>query len=117
MPVATAATRTPQHQALMQAAARASLALAGRSQAFEAQRSMPADVVNLLAEAGLYRLLTPQTLGGHEAPPASFYLVIEQLARADAAAAWCCFISCTSTVLAAFCAAARSVTISLPFTA
>jgi alkylation response protein AidB-like acyl-CoA dehydrogenase len=102
MPVATAATRTPQHQALMQAAARASLVLAGRSQAFEAQRSLPPDVAQLLADAGLYRLLTPQSLGGHEAPPASFYLVIEQLACADAAAAWCCFISCTSAVLAAY---------------
>lgn len=102
MPVATAVTRSPQHQALMQTAARAGLALAGRSRAIEAQRSLPADVANLLADAGLYRLLTPQALGGHEAPPGSFYLVIEQLARADAAAAWCCFISCTTAVLAAY---------------
>jgi alkylation response protein AidB-like acyl-CoA dehydrogenase len=86
----------------MQTAARAGLALAGRSRAIEAQRSLPADVANQLAEAGLYRLLTPQALGGHEAPPGSFYLVIEQLARADAAAAWCCFISCTTAVLAAY---------------
>lgn len=102
MPVATAATRTPQHQALMQSAARAGLALAGRSREFEAQRALPQDVADMLAEAGLYRLLTPETLGGHEAPPASFYLVVEQLARADAAAAWCCFISCTSALLAAY---------------
>jgi indole-3-acetate monooxygenase len=102
MHLATAATRSPQHQALMQAAARAGLALAGRSREFEAQRALPQDVADLLAEAGLYRLLTPQTLGGHEAPPASFYLVIEQLARADAASAWCCFISCTASLLAAY---------------
>jgi len=102
MPVATAATRTPQHQALMQAAARAGLGLAGRSREIEAQRALPQDVADLLADAGLYRLLTPQALGGHEAPPASFYLVIEQLARADAASAWCCFISCTSALLAAY---------------
>ena len=102
MHVASAATRTPQHQALMQAAARAGLALAGRSREFEAQRALPQEVADMLAEAGLYRLLTPEALGGHEAPPASFYLVIEQLARADAAAAWCCFISCTSALLAAY---------------
>ena len=41
MPVATAATRTPQHQALMQAAARAGLALADRSREFETQRALP----------------------------------------------------------------------------
>lgn len=102
MPIATAATRTPQHQALMQAAARAGLALAGRSREFETQRALPQEVADMLAEAGLYRLLTPQGLGGHEAPPESFYLVIEQLALADAAAAWCCFISCTSALLAAY---------------
>ncbi|GCL63718.1 acyl-CoA dehydrogenase family protein [Pseudaquabacterium pictum] len=102
MHVATAATRTPQHQALMQTAARAGLALAGRSREFEAQHALPQDVADMLAEAGLYRLLTPQTLGGHEAPPASFYLVVEQLAQTDAAAAWCCFISCTSALLAAY---------------
>lgn len=102
MPVATAATRTPQHQALMQAAARAGLALAGRSREIEARRSLPQDVADQLADAGLYRLLTPQALGGHEAPPGSFYLVVEQLARADASAAWCCFISCTSALLAAY---------------
>ncbi|MES2715242.1 MAG: acyl-CoA dehydrogenase family protein [Pseudomonadota bacterium] len=102
MPVATAATRTPQHQALMQAAARAGLALAGRSRDIEAQRALPQDVADLLADAGLYRMLTPQALGGHEAPPASFYLVVEQLARADAASAWCCFISCTAALLAAY---------------
>ena len=102
MSIATAATRTPQHQALMQAAARAGLALAGRSREFETQRALPQDVANLLADAGLYRLLTPQALGGHEAAPASFYLVIEQLARADAASAWCCFISCTASLLAAY---------------
>lgn len=100
--VASPATRTPQHQALMLAAARAGLALAGRSQEFETRRALPQDVADLLADAGLYRLLTPQQYGGHEAPPASFYLVIEQLARADAASAWCCFISCTSALLAAY---------------
>jgi alkylation response protein AidB-like acyl-CoA dehydrogenase len=102
MPVSTAATRTAQHQALMQAAARTGLALAGRSREIEAQRALPQDVADLLAEAGLYRLLTPQALGGHEAPPASFYLVVEQLARADAASAWCCFISCTAALLSAY---------------
>ena len=102
MQVITATTRTAQHQALMQAAARASLALASRSREFEALRALPQDVADLLAEAGMYRLLTPQALGGYEAPPASFYLVIEQLARADAACAWCSFISSTAAVLAAY---------------
>ena len=93
---------SPQHLALMQQAERAALALAGRSREIEAHRWLPPDIADLLAEAGLYRLLTAAAFGGHEAPPASFFLVIERLARADAAAAWCCFISCTASVLAAY---------------
>ena len=86
----------------MQDVARAALAISGRSREIELQRALPPDVADGLADAGLYRLLLPQVLGGHEAPPASFYLAIEQLACTDAAAAWCCFISCTSSVLAAY---------------
>ena len=102
MPPLTEATRSAQHRALMQSAARMALALQGRGREIEAQRCLPQDVADALAEAGLYRLLTPAELGGHEAPPSSFFLVIEQLAQADAAAAWCCFISCTASVLAAY---------------
>lgn len=94
--------QTRQHAALMQAAERAALALAGRSREIEKNRFLPQDIAHALAEAGLYRLLTPLAYGGFEAPPASFVHVIERLARADAAAAWCCFISSTAGVLAAY---------------
>ncbi|MDT7835566.1 acyl-CoA dehydrogenase family protein [Aquabacterium sp. OR-4] len=100
MPIA--ALDTPAHAALMAQAEAAATLLAGRSAAIEAQRALPADLANALAEAGLYRLLTPAAYGGHEAPPASFWCVIERLARADAAAAWCSFIACTSSLLAAW---------------
>ncbi len=101
-------TRSPSHQALMAVAEQAAQALAGRSREIEALRHLPDDIADLLAHAGLYRLLTPAAYGGHEAPPASFFLVIERLARADAASAWCCFISCTASVLAAYLPAAEA---------
>ena len=93
---------SPQHRELMDAASRIGMTLSSRSAEIEAQRWLPQDIADSLAEAGLYRLLTPKVHGGHEVPPGSFYRVIEQLARGDAAAAWCCFISCTSSVLAAY---------------
>ena len=43
-----------------------------------------------------YRLRTPSAYGGHEAAPANYFLLIERLARADAAAARCCFIANTT---------------------
>jgi alkylation response protein AidB-like acyl-CoA dehydrogenase len=102
MPLRTDPIRSTQHRELMQEAARAALALGGRSAEIEALRHLPQDIADTLADAGLYRLLTPQAYGGHETAPATFYCVIEQLARADASAAWCCFISCTTSVLAAY---------------
>jgi len=102
MPYRTDPIRSAQHRELLDEAARASRALSGRSAEIEAQRHLPQDIADSLANAGLYRLLTPQAHGGHEAHPATFYAVIEQLARADAATAWCCFISCTASLLAAY---------------
>lgn len=102
MPFRTDPVLSSQHQALMAEAARAAAALTGRSAGIEALRHLPQDIADSLANAGLYRLLTPRAYGGHEAHPATFYAVIEQLARADAATAWCCFISCTASLLAAY---------------
>ena len=95
-------TRSAQHLALMAHTQRAASALVGRSREIEARRSLPPDIAEALAQAGLYRLLTPRTYGGHEAAPASYFLLIEQLARSDAAAAWCCFIANTTCLNAAY---------------
>ena len=104
-------TRTAQHHALMVTTDRTASALIGRSREIEARRSLPPDIADALAQAGLYRLLTPSTYGGHEAAPASYFLLIERLARTDAAAAWCCFIANTSCLNAAYLpdAAARPI--------
>ena len=95
-------TRSAQHRALMATTERAASGLAGRSREIEARRSLPPDIADALAQAGLYRLLTPSLYGGHEAAPASYFLLIERLARSDAAAAWCCFIANTTCLNAAF---------------
>ena len=61
-------------------------AAAGR---IEMGRELPADLVDALHAAGLFRLLLPKTLDGAELAPARFVRVIETLAGADAATAWC----------------------------
>ncbi|MEQ5843735.1 acyl-CoA dehydrogenase family protein [Paraburkholderia acidicola] len=70
--------------------------------AIEAQRHLPQKIAQSLADAGLYRMFTPRHLGGHEVDVHTFVLVIERLARADASAAWCTFISCTSAIIAGY---------------
>jgi alkylation response protein AidB-like acyl-CoA dehydrogenase len=95
-------TNTLQHHALMALAEQAAVAVAPRSREIEALRHLPQDIAEAMAEAGLYRLLTPAAYGGHECHVATYLEVVECVARGDASAAWCMFISCTASVLAAY---------------
>ena len=49
-----------------------------------------------MADAGLYRLCVPASLGGAEAPPRELLAAVEELARADAAAGWCVAVCATA---------------------
>ncbi len=63
--------------------------IAAASGRIETGRELPADLVDALHAAGLFRLLLPKSLDGAELAPAEFVRVIEILASADAATAWC----------------------------
>jgi alkylation response protein AidB-like acyl-CoA dehydrogenase len=90
------------HQRLLEQAERLAAPLAARAAEIEARRSLPPDIAQAFAQAGLYRLLTPSAFGGHEVHAATFFDVVEAIARHDAATAWCCFIANTACVLAAY---------------
>ncbi|MBI2203347.1 MAG: acyl-CoA dehydrogenase family protein [Candidatus Rokubacteria bacterium] len=55
----------------------------------DANRTLPAPIVDALHEAGLFRLLLPRSLGGAELEPLAFMSVMEEVAKADASTAWC----------------------------
>src|SRR6266852_7609803 len=55
----------------------------------ERTRRLTEPVVSALIENGLYRVLLPQSLGGHEVPLEVFMLMQEEIAKADASTAWC----------------------------
>src|SRR4051812_38861349 len=59
----------------------------------ERNRRLSQPIVTALAEAGLFRLYLPRTLGGFEVDPRTFCQVIEALARIDGATAWCTWIA------------------------
>ena len=75
--------------------------IAAAAERIEAERELPADLVEALHDAGLFRMLLPRSLGGGELPPAEFVQAIEELAKADASTAWCVAqISGASTIAA-----------------
>lgn len=57
--------------------------------AIEQTRRLTEPVVSALIENGLYRSLLPKSLGGAEAPLATFMQMQEEIAKADASTAWC----------------------------
>jgi alkylation response protein AidB-like acyl-CoA dehydrogenase len=68
----------------------------------EEERTLPADVVELLRELRLFWLKTPKELGGSELDPLEFCDVLEEIAYYDASAAWSAMVGngTTGTVAA-----------------
>jgi len=75
--------------------------VARRANEIEAGRRLPPDLAQKMARAGLFRMLLPKGLGGHETSPPDVALAIEALAQADASAGWCLMIGATTASLAA----------------
>jgi alkylation response protein AidB-like acyl-CoA dehydrogenase len=63
--------------------------LAEAAERIELQRELPADVLEAMHDAGLFRLTLPRSLGGAELPLGVLAQVTETIAGADASAAWC----------------------------
>ncbi len=55
----------------------------------DAQRQIPADLAADLADAGFFRLLLPEELGGAELAHPDFLRILEMFAAVDASVAWC----------------------------
>ncbi|MGC2203382.1 MAG: acyl-CoA dehydrogenase family protein [Stellaceae bacterium] len=63
--------------------------LTAASSEIERQRELPEPIVAAMVDRGLFRMLLPHSLGGAELLPAAYFPVIEEIAKADASAAWC----------------------------
>lgn len=59
------------------------------SDSIEAERRLPAALLDALHEARLFRMMLPRSVDGLETDPLTFFQVIETIAQADASVAWC----------------------------
>jgi alkylation response protein AidB-like acyl-CoA dehydrogenase len=72
------------------------------SDEIERARRLPHDVVQMMRDAGVFRMTMPRSWGGPEMTPMQQNEVIEELSRADASVGWCTMIGSDSGLYSAF---------------
>ena len=68
----------------------------------ERERKVPLDLVDQLRDAGLFHMLIPSSLGGAQVDPVVAAQAVEELAVADASAAWVVMLAMQSNAFAGF---------------
>src|SRR4029077_14803479 len=76
--------------------------VAAAAERTEHDRRLPAEIVQALVDARVFRLCIPGALDGAETSPATMVRVIEAIARADGSAGWAVAIGATSGVSSAY---------------
>lgn len=82
------------------AATSLAMEVARRANEIEAGRRLPADLARKFADAGLFRMLLPAEIDGHETIPTDIAQAIEIIAQNDASAGWCLMIGATTASMA-----------------
>src|SRR4029077_6536845 len=63
--------------------------IAAHAARIEQEREIAPEVLSVLHDAQLFRMLVPKSCDGAEVAPAVFMQAIEELAKADGSTAWC----------------------------
>src|SRR4029078_13079046 len=63
--------------------------IAAHAARIEQEREIAPEVLSVLHDAQLFRMLVPKSFDGAEVAPAVFMQAIEELAKADGSTAWC----------------------------
>lgn len=73
-----------------------------RSDDIEDARRLPADVVRMLLDAGVFRMNMPRIWGGPEMTPMQQNEVIEEISRGNGSVGWCTMIGCDSGIMSGY---------------
>lgn len=65
-------------------------------------RQLPAEVVQALRTAGIFRLLAPARFGGYEVDPITFIKIVEEIAAADGSVGWIATVCNVGGLLAGY---------------
>jgi indole-3-acetate monooxygenase len=76
--------------------------LAARASEMDEARRLPADLAQILAGQGFFRMVLPADYQGLELPPTQMIHVLETLSAANASVAWCVMIGATTALNAAY---------------
>ena len=76
--------------------------LEAASHRIDTECALPAEVLDALFEARMFRMFLPHTFGGAELEPATFFQVVCEIAAGDASAAWCVSQSSGCSMSAAY---------------
>jgi alkylation response protein AidB-like acyl-CoA dehydrogenase len=74
--------------AILAAAAQLGPQIAGRVEEIEHTRKVPAELIQMISDAGIFRMLIPREFGGYEVELDDAIQVIAEIARHDASAGW-----------------------------
>jgi len=66
------------------------------------QCRLPDSLTDAMAQAGLFQLYVPKTIGGPETDPVTAFLAVEELSKVDGSVGWCSFVASSISVHAAW---------------
>lgn len=96
MSVSNAQEKTNESDHLLSLISGISLDITSGAASSEQQRTLAADAVNAITNAGLWMTKLPRELGGVEADPVAQFRAIEAMTELDTSAGWCFMIGAAS---------------------
>ena len=93
---------TAKTTALLEATRALSPQIRSQTEQMEADRRLPLELVQAMAEIGLFRSMIPKSLGGLEMDLIPALHLFETVAEADGSAGWCAMIGATGGTTSAF---------------